>query len=219
MDESSLLLHVVHCATSIRDGGAFIKECDMKRITGGALAALLASTLFVVLSPPAMAQESSCGGVLSGGGDGPLTKTFVSQQPGTTPGTFLVTFRLTTPRPAGTYRVRDCVFVDANNNGAFDDGEAIVGSLDEQRLVTGGSVTATVTVTAAAGTRVCDRAALSGGTAGFTDKSNIVCLTLGTPPPPVIPEVPLALLLPLAAAALLAGGYFVMRRRERPAAA
>ena len=33
-------------------------------------------------------------------------------------------------------------------------------------------------------------------------------------PPPVVPEAPVAILLPLAAAAVLGAGYFVMRRRD-----
>ena len=171
----------------------------------------------------AQTTEPSCGGVLSGGGDGPLTKEIIAQQP-VGNGMWQLTIRVTSPR-SGSVRVRDCAFVDANNNGQFDSGEQLLVGVDFTRTIQANvPFTFTTTISAQAGARICDRVALSGRTGGlfgtdFTDKSNVACVTLGTPPPPVIPEVPLAGVLPLVAAGLFGGAVLINRRRERGIAA
>ena len=187
------------------------------------LACVALATLTVaaslLLAGPAHAQTaapSSCEGVLEGGGDEPLTKTLINKVQNAD-GTFTLTFRLTSSRTdlTGNFRVRDCLFVDANGNNQFDN-EPFLGGTDEKNVqLVNGSATITVTVAASADDTICDRAALSGTTASgedFTDKSNLLCTPLtGTP---VIPEVPYVVLLPLTALLLLAGGFVLMRRRQ-----
>lgn len=168
----------------------------------------------------AQTTEPSCGGVLSGGGDGPLTKQIIAQEP-LANNMWRLTIQVTSPR-SGSVRVRDCAFRDVNGNGQFDEGtDVLLVGIDVTRTITANQpFTFTITVSGTAGQRICDRVALSGRTGGlfptdFTDKSNIACVTLGTPPPPVIPEVPLAIVLPLVAAGLFGGAVLVNRRRER----
>jgi hypothetical protein len=130
------------------------------------------------------AVPPSCGGVLQGGGDsGTLTKTItgVTTNPD---GTTTVRFRYTSDRGAGSFRLRDCAFIDANSNGMFDMGEAIVGGTDQRGVPSSG--TGSITVTIPDGAQLCDRLALSGTSegVGFTDKSNIACVGSGYPTPP-----------------------------------
>lgn len=177
------------------------------------------ATVLGVSGAEAQTTTPSCGGVLSGGGDGPLTKQITAQE-NLGNGMWRLTIQVTSPR-SGTVRVRDCAFRDVNNNGQYDDGTDVLlaGVEIDRTIVANQPFTFTVTVTAQAGQRICDRVAVSGRTGGllgtdFTDKSNIACVTLGTPPPPVIPEVPLAIVLPLVAAALFGGAVLINRRRE-----
>lgn len=185
----------------------------MARIIGALLAVLSA----LVVSAPAAAQPSTnsneCNDVLQGGASGGLTKTFVSATP-TTPGHFALVYDVTTPRGAGTYdKLRDCAFVDLDDDGELDDGEPLFRVEIKPVIFAGDTYRLTIEVEAATGDRVCDRAALSGGTAeSFTDKSNLDCQVLGGPPP-VIPEVPAAVALPLMAMGLLGAAALVVRRR------
>jgi hypothetical protein len=191
----------------------------MRRYLIGALMLVVGS--LVVLSPaPAGAQTTSCGGVLSGA-NGPLTKSLASVVNNNN-GTFTLTYNLTSthnPPLNGTFRVRDCVFVDAGGNNAFD-GEPLIGSDEKDVLILNGSGQVSITVTASADDTVCDRAAISGTDAAgvsFTDKSNLLCTPLTSQPP--IPEVPYAILLPLVALVLFGGAWVVGRRRGRTTAA
>lgn len=160
---------------------------------------------------------------MSGNGDQPLTKTLVSKVLNSD-GTYTLTFRIQSSRTGltGTFRIRDCYFVDAGGNNQFD-GEAFLGGTDEKDVtLVNGSATITATLSAPANSTICDRAALSGSTGGllgtsFTDKSNLVCTPLTDTP--ATPEVPYAALLPLAALAVMAGGFvFLRRRQDTPAA-
>lgn len=156
--------------------------------------------------------DTSCNGVLNGQGDGPLTKT-VDEVTRVGDDSWEITYTIETPRAAGDYRVRDCVFVDENGNGAYDRGEELVGAGDEKVVSVDGSLTATVTVTAAEDTTVCDRVALS--SEGWTDKSNIVCTTLGEEPIPVGAIGGLGLAVLAGGGLALAQGISVRRRRRR----
>ena len=184
----------------------------------GAAALALAFTLMPAGTAHAATPDTdttSCNGVLNGQGGGPLTKTFVAEQ-NNNDGTFTLTYELTSPRPDGTSRVRDCAWVDQIANGQLDQGEPLFGTDDKNAVFAGGKTTISITVQALAGDTVCDRAARSGdapGAPGYTDKSNVLCHRLGDPPP-VIPEAPLALLLPMSAAALLGVAYLVSRCRH-----
>ena len=172
---------------------------------------------------PAYADSTpSCtSGVFSGAGDGPLTKTVESVAPTGNTDEYLITYRVTSPRPAGTYRLRDCVFIDAGTPNAYD-GETLVGNSDEKDQVfvanTGGGSTTTFqqTVVVHSGEQVCDRAAMSGTDTstglGFTDKSNLLCFSPNNPP--VVPESSLAVTLPLAAVVAVGGVLYLQRRRR-----
>lgn len=126
-------------------------------------------------------ETTSCKGVFSGLGDQPLTKAFVGAT--FSGGTATLTFTLTSGRPDGESRVRDCAFVDINRSGAFDKGEVLFGTDDKTAVFIGGTTTISITLNAAAGDRVCDRAARSGDAGGgdFTDKSNLLCVVLEEP--------------------------------------
>jgi hypothetical protein len=151
-----------------------------------AAACTLAVPLLSVGPSPALAAiPSSCGGVLQGAGDsGTLTKTITSvvqNEDGTT----TVRYRYTSDRGAGSFRLRDCAFIDANGNGKYDKGEQIVGGTDRKGVPSSGR--GSITVTIPEGARLCDRLALSGTSngVGFTDKSNVACVgDDGYPPSP-----------------------------------
>ncbi len=184
---------------------------------------VLVSGLF---TGPASAQTAAvaddtttCRGVLSGGGEGELTKTLVSIVAGAQAGTYEVEYRLDSGRAPGSYRVRDCSFIDTGAPGY--NGEPLVGGADEKDTLftpTGSGSTANFTVTVTGvqpDDLLCDRAAVSGveGLDDFTDKSNLLCITPNSPP--VIPEAPFALMLPLVAAGAIGVVLFV-RRRQNP---
>lgn len=153
-----------------------------------ALPCALAIPLFSVTASPALgAIPSSCGGVLQGSGDsGTLTKT-ITRVTENADGSTTIKFRYTSDRGAGTFRLRDCAFIDANSNGMYDKGEEIVAGTQKKGVPSSGTGTITVTATIPEGAQLCDRLALSGtasdGT-GFTDKSNIACVGGGYPPSP-----------------------------------
>jgi hypothetical protein len=191
----------------------------------GVLGVVMMSAVPATAAPP-NTDVPSCNGVLHGGGEGEgqLVKTFVSETVNND-GTVTLVYSLTTQRPTpGTYRVRDCAFVDTNMNGEFDAGEPLFGTDEKAVQFTSSSHQISITVQAKSGDRVCDRAALSSESGGFTDKSGshdspFLCHVVGTPPP-AISEVGAAVLLPLSALALLGGGFLVLRRRgvrQRPA--
>ena len=198
----------------------------MKRL-GALLAALIAVLGSAILvGSPAYAVDStpSCtSGVFSGGGDGPATKELLSITDNQD-GTYTFEYKVTVQRDAGTYRLRDCVFIDEGGNNAYD-GEALVGNTDEKDVIFtsngNGTSSGTTTITVAADPEdtVCDRAAVSGTTTagvGFTDKTNVLCVPIENPP--VIPEASLAVLLPVTG--LLVGlGFVLWRRRPAPAVA
>lgn len=146
------------------------------------LAVLVAAFVPLTGTPAAHADEPpSCSGVMSGAGDGPLTKTYVSHQDNGD-GTWTVRYTLQTPRGAGTYRVRDCAFIDLNGNSTQDANEPLFGT-DQKDVVVGadGLIPLELIVTSNGNQTVCDRGALSGNdtTGGsFTDKSNVVCTLL-----------------------------------------
>lgn len=194
------------------------------RVLTRTLLPLAAAAALIGLSglttPAGAAETPSCeSGVLNGNGDGPLEKGLVSVTPGANAGDYTVVYSLTSPRPAGTYRVRDCVFVNDSTPGY--NGETLIGNSDDKEAVfvanTGGGSTTTITQQLTgiqAGDEVCDRAAMSGEVAGtgFTDKSNLFCFTPDNPP--VIPESALAVTLPLAAVGAVALVLFVQHRRR-----
>ena len=194
----------------------------MKTVTRALLALLIGMLGAVTLSvTPANAVDStpSCeNGVFNGAGAGPLDKSLVSIVDNQD-GSYDFTYKLTSPRPAGTYRIRDCVFIDDTTPGY--NGETLIGNTDEKDVVfladgQGSSATTTVTLTGiTADDSICDRAAVSGTdvstSQSFTDKSNLLCVTINTPP--VVPEVGLVVLLPLTGLAL-AGGFLLWRRRS-----
>ena len=135
-------------------------------------------------SPAVGAIPTSCGGVVKGGGDGgELTKRITSVEQNDD-GTTTIRFRYTSDRSEGSFRLRDCAFIDANNNGTYDKGEQIIAGTDFKSRPSSGW--GKITLTIPEGATVCDRLALS-GTAdgeGFTDKSNYACVNGDTPPPP-----------------------------------
>lgn len=189
--------------------------------TAGAAAALL--LLGPGLSAPALAVDdsTSCNGVLSGADSGLADKSLVSVEPGANAGDYTITYRVDSTRPAGTYRLRDCAYIDTGAPGYT--GEPYVGATDEKEYTfvanTGGGSTTTFTqnVTGVGpDDQVCDRAAVSGDQDGvsFTDKSNTLCITPNSPP--AVAESHLAVTLPLAA--LAAVGLVVLVQRRRTAA-
>ena len=186
----------------------------MKRLL--VAAALVTGLVFVLPSTASADVVTSCQGVMSGADNPNLEKSLVSVElkAGTT-NTWILTYRVESTRPAGTDRLRDCVFFDQGGNRQYD-GEPFVGSTDDKDTtflpMTGGSYAIVTTEVTGSGT-VCDRAARSGTDTsgmGYTDKSNLLCTPLEPTPP--IPEVPFSALLPLAGLAAVAG--LVMFRRR-----
>ena len=186
-----------------------------------ALLAVLATVLgsATLLAGPASAEDSttSCTGVLSGqAGDENLADKSLVSMVDNGNGTYTFTYSVYVDRAPGSYRIRDCIWIDSDGNGAYN-GETLVGS-DEKDVDfvadgAGSSGETTYTITASPDDTVCDRAAVSGTDAsavGFTDKSNILCVDISSPP--VIPEASLAILLPVSGA-LVAVGFFLWRRR------
>jgi GEVED domain len=145
--------------------------------------------------------------------------------------TFAIT--LTGPIPAAvtTIDVFDCVWIDVNGNGLFDQGESMRAYEGDKATVQGAgsrrTVDFTLTVPNAAGRTVCDQAAgvnFSGLTGTITSQTGIesgswiqaitpsVCSEGGAPA--VVPE---ATFVPSLLASALAGlgiGWFAMRRRR-----
>ncbi len=159
----------------------------MRLPTKAGLALTLLVPLFAAVPGTAVAAvPPSCGSVLQGEGDsGTLTKRITSVVTNAD-GSTTVRFRYTSDRGAGSFRLRDCAFIDTNFNGMFDAGDVIVAGTDQKGRNSSGFGKITITEPLVEGTQLCDRLALSGtsGGVGFTDKSNIACVTIGTPPPP-----------------------------------
>jgi hypothetical protein len=180
----------------------------------------LAILLLTLLAPTAMTAPAAsqatngCNGVFNAtGGDGPLTKTMTGLQDNGD-GTFTLTFNVTTTRPFGTYRLRDCVIQDVNGNQRFDAGEPVLATVSKNVSIgvpTSPSTQVSVTVTGKAGDVVCDRVALSG------QRSSVECTTLTTTP------VPVGAIGGIGLTVLATGGFTVAqlrsRRRRRQAAA
>jgi hypothetical protein len=176
----------------------------------------LAALLLTLYSATATAQPTagtainSCNGVLSGqGGQGKLTKSLTGVQNNGN-GTFTLTYRVTTNRPFGTYRLRDCAFQDLNGNQAFDPGEPLLATQGKSVSIgvpTSPSIQESITVSGKAEDVVCDRVALAGG--GAVARSNGVCTTLtGTP-------IPVGTVGGIGVALLAAVGFAVAQRRSR----
>ena len=173
---------------------------------------------------PASAVDgtTSCQGVLSGAGEGSLDKSVVSVTPGANAGDYTVVYSLQSNRPAGSYRIRDCAFIDTGDPGYT--GEPFVGTTDEKEVAftssgSGSTATFTQEVTGVdPNDQLCDRAAVSGVDAGtsFTDKSNTLCITPNNPP--VVSESHLAVTLPLAGLAAVGFVLLLQRRRHRASA-
>lgn len=207
----------------------------MKTGMRAAVAMLLSLAAVSFLGAPASAQAgaSSCGGVFQGEGDdaGTLQKSITSIV-ALDADTFRIAYTVTGTASAypGDVRIRECVFFDANKNGVFDTGDTIVHEGDEKQTTFDGLEDFTVDVDIPAGAtfdnNLCDAVAISGTRDdgnpltlddSFTDKTDIEC-EVG-PPPPVIPEVPMAVALPIVGAALFGVSFWLMRRREQTATA
>jgi hypothetical protein len=182
----------------------------------------LAALLFCLLVSTATAQPAtdqairSCNGVFNGKGTGgTLTKALTGIQ-NNGDGTFTLTYQVTSDRPFGTYRLRDCVFQDLNGNQAFDKGEPLLANQSKNVSIgvpTSPSIQESITVSGKAEELVCDRVALSGN--GAASRSNVVCATLtGTP-------IPVGTIGGIGLAMLAAGGFMLaqLRSRRRPRAA
>jgi len=160
----------------------------MRLPTKAGLALILLVPLFAAVPGTAVAAvPPSCGAVLQGEGDsGTLTKRITSVVTNAD-GSTTVRFRYTSDRGAGSFRLRDCAFIDTNFNGVFDKNvDVIVAGTDQKGRNSSGFGKITITMPLLPGTQLCDRLALSGtsGGVGFTDKSNIACVTIGEEPPP-----------------------------------
>lgn len=157
-------------------------------------------------------------------GDAPLTKavTGVTYANGTATITFTLTSSRTAAELATVTRVRDCAFVDADLDGTLDAGEQVFSfdlRLDAEAFVNGAEYS--VTVSAAEGAKICDRAGISGTTelgVDFTDKSTnpdgtqSACSTDNT----VIPAGAIGGLALAGVVGLLFVGFQVRSRRTRP---
>lgn len=141
-------------------------------------------------------------------------------------GSATITFTLTSSRSASDLalvtRIRDCAFVDADGDGGLDAGEQVF-SFD-LRFAAGTFVNGaeySVTVTAADGAKICDRAGVSSDAllTGFTDKStnpdgSQSACTTDTP----IPAGAIGGLALAGVVGLLFLGFQVRSRRTRPVA-
>jgi hypothetical protein len=160
-----------------------------------------------------------------------VTKTITRVDNNDGTATFSVT--LTGPIPAAvtTIDVLDCVWIDGNGNGLFDQGESMRAYEGSAAAVQGTGSKRTVdvklTVPNAAGRAVCDMAAgvnFAGLTGTVTSQtgiesgswiqaiSNSVCADSGVPA--VVPEVTFVPSLLASALAGLGIGWFAMRRRR-----
>lgn len=190
-----------------------------------AAAALLAVSGFLggtALADTADTSTPSCSGVLApGASDNPSTKTLVSQSYDSASDTYTLVYsvQLNGPRASSdaTYRLRDCGFYSDQPTDQYNDEPLVVNTDNKDATFTDGAAQFTVTLTGATeGSYFCDRAAVSGddGTpTGFTDKSNFLCTQLTQTPPPDVPEVPVAALLPVAGVLALGAVLLVQRRR------
>jgi len=171
-----------------------------------------------LVATPSKDPSTSCNGVLNGAGAGPLTKTLLSVTPNSTPGSYDFTFQVDSGRAPGSYRLRDCTYIDSGASGYQN--EPIVAASDDKDVPfaagsSGSTATFTITVTGVnSGDLVCDRVAVSGNASGtgFTDKSNEVCVDPNNPP--VVPEANWAAALPLAALGLTGAVVLYRRRRQ-----
>jgi hypothetical protein len=192
----------------------------MRRVRTSAAIIGLAALFLAAFTTTATAQPAtdqairSCNGVLNGqDGGGTLTKALTGLQ-NNGDGTFTLTYTVTTDRPFGAYRLRDCVFQDLNGNQAFDKGEPLLAGQRKSVSIgvpTSPSVQESITVSGESEDVVCDRVALAGGDA--TSKSNVVCATLtGTP-------IPVGTVGGIGLAMVAAGGFALAQRRSRRRAA
>ena len=97
-----------------------------------ALLAVLATVLgsATLLAGPASAEDSttSCTGVLSGqAGDENLADKSLVSMVDNGNGTYTFTYSVYVDRAPGSYRIRDCIWIDSDGNGAYN-GETLVGS-------------------------------------------------------------------------------------------
>ena len=128
------------------------------------------TTTTVAPTSTTRAPAPDCDDVLAGGEQGSLTKTRVGgdEQLG------FDLWRIQTDRPAGVYRVVDCIRTDQVSPNA-----AIINTVDLGDVRVSGSATFRVDVPGSAipGSDVCDRFVVSGTVGGvpFTDVSNEVC--------------------------------------------
>jgi hypothetical protein len=172
----------------------------------------LAVLLLTLLAPTAMTAPAAsqatngCNGVFNAtGSDGSLTKTLTGLQDNGD-GTFTLTYNVTTTRPFGSYRLRECAIQDVNGNQRFDAGEPVLASVSKNVSIGVPSTPSTqvsVTVTGEAGDVVCDRVDLSG------QRSNVDCTTLTTTP------VPVGAIGGIGLTVLAAGGFTVAQLRSR----
>lgn len=156
------------------------------------LAMILSAAVMIGLMPavafaaPIDGDTSVCQGVLSGEGEGPLTK-YLIDKVANSDATTTLTYAVVTPRESAT-RLRDCATVGGTPTYGKD-----IRSVSLTACPVSGSAflcpagssyyTFTLTVTTAdfETKTVCDRAALSGVTAtgatftDYTDKSNLNC--------------------------------------------
>jgi hypothetical protein len=177
----------------------------------GLAALLLAFSAATATAQPAADQAiSSCNGVFSGNGAGGTLAKSLSGVQNNGDGTFTLTYQVTTDRPFGTYRLRDCVFQDLNGNQAFDTGEPLLATQSKSVSIgvpTSPSIQESITVSGKAEDVVCDRVALADN--GAVSKSNLVCTTLtGTP-------IPVGTVGGIGLAVLAAGGFALAQRRSR----
>ena len=131
---------------------------------------------------------------------------------------------LTTSSPPGDYRLRDCVWIDVDNDGVWDEPTETLFGFDNEPTVfapapSGPGSVARFRVTLPVGEdeAVCDRAGRSDqiddpptGPAGPLLISNTLCLEGA--PDPVVPEAAIVALLPLTAIAV-GGATWAVRRR------
>jgi GEVED domain len=146
--------------------------------------------------------------------------------------TFSVTLVGAIPTATTSVDVLDCVWIDVNGNGTFDQGESVRAYEASAAVVAGTGANRTIdfqlTVPNAAGRSVCNRATgvnFAGLTGTITNQagieagtwiqaqSNIVCSDFGVPV--VVPEAPAAASLLASALGGIGVGWFFMRRRRR----
>jgi hypothetical protein len=165
-------------------------------------------------------------------GLGPVTKTVERSDDTNGSSDFKVTLTGAIPAAFLSGLALDCLWVDADANGALNGTEAAKAYTSTTAVTIGGSGTSRtmifqVNVPAAAGKRVCDRAfagSVSGVTSALTSISGLasgswVALYSGTvcsppTPDPVVPEAPIVPMLLGSAGAMAAGMLFLSHRKR-----